>query len=283
MKTVGFRSVVLYLLLLVFVGGLGYFTFNLVLHGGQWAMQPYNGHLYADDTTVEMGKITDRNGNLLAYTENGERIYSENETANTGLNDSVFNRLGRDITLTLDQNACVTAYQGLNGHNGAILVYNYKTGEILCKVSAPTFDPGNVPDDVENRTGVYVDNTLSASFTPGSIFKIVTAAAAMEKWPDSWSERRYDCSGALEMGGDDITCLHGDAHGTQDLYEALGNSCNVYFAQLARDIGREALQQKAEEMGFNRSLPFWNLQAAQSEIDLSACNENQLAWAGVGQ
>lgn len=140
-----------------------------------------------------------------------------------------------------------------------------------------------MPDDVENRSGVYVDNTLSASFTPGSIFKIVTAAAAMEKWPDSWSERSYDCSGALEMGGDDITCLHGDAHGTQDLYEALGNSCNVYFAQLARDIGREALQQKAEEMGFNRSLPFWNLQAAQSEIDLSACNENQLAWAGVGQ
>lgn len=315
MKTVGFRSVVLYLLLLVFAGGLGYFTFNLVLHGGQWAMQPYNGHLYADDTTVEMGRITDRNGNLLAYTENGERIYSENETARlallhtvgdpysnistsveysmrgkltgynliTGLNDTVFNRLGRDITLTLDQNACVTAYQGLNGHNGAILVYHYKTGEILCKVSAPTFDPGNVPDDVENRSGVYVDNTLSASFTPGSIFKIVTAAAAMEKWPDSWSERSYDCSGALEMGGDDITCLHGDAHGTQDLYEALGNSCNVYFAQLARDVGREALQQKAEEMGFNRSLPFWNLQAAQSEIDLSVCNENQLAWAGVGQ
>ena len=315
MKTVGFRSIVLYLLLLVFVGGLGYFTFNLVLHGSQWAMQPYNGHLYADDTTVEMGQIKDRNGNLLAYTENGERIYSDSQAVRlsllhtvgdpysnistsvefsmrgrltgynliTGLNDTVFNRLGRDITLTVDQNACVTAYQGLNGHNGAVIVYNYKTGDILCKVSAPTFDPGLVPDDVESRTGVYVDNTLSGSFTPGSIFKIVTAAAAMEKWPDSWSTRSYDCAGSLNMGGDDVTCLHKDAHGTQDIYAALGNSCNVYFAQLARDIGREALQQKAEEMGFNRGLSFWNMQTAESEIDLSDCNDNQLAWAGVGQ
>ena len=45
--------------------------------------------------------------------------------------------------------------------------------------------------------------------------------------------------------------LHGNAHGTQDLARALGNSCNVYFAQLANDLGAEALQQKAEEMGFN--------------------------------
>lgn len=315
MKTVGLRSIVLYILLFGFLGGLGYFTVNLFLHGGQWAMQPYNGHLYADDTTVEMGTITDKDGNLLAYTEEGQRFYGDSETARrallhtvgdpysnistsveysmrgrltgynliTGLNDTVFNRFGRDITLTLDLNACVTAYEGLGGHNGAVIVYNYRTGDILCKVSAPGFDPANIPEDVETRSGVYVDNTISASFTPGSIFKIVTAAAAMEKWPDSWSERSYDCSGSLEMGGDDVTCLHQDAHGTQNMYEALGNSCNVYFAQLARDVGREALQKKAEDMGFNRSLPFWNLQAAESEIDLSGCNDNQLAWAGVGQ
>ena len=51
-----------------------------------------------------------------------------------------------------------------------------------------------------------------------------------------------------------MTCLHGNAHGTQDLATALGNSCNVYFAQLANDLGAEALQQKAEEMGFNTQL-----------------------------
>ncbi len=259
MKTVGLRSIVLYILLLVFLGGLGYFVINLFLHGNQWAMQPYNGHLYAEDSTVEMGEIKDRDGNLLAYTQDGARFYGEGETARrallhtvgdragmigtsveftmrgkltgynliTGLNDTVFNRIGRDVTLTVDQGACVTAYEGLGGRNGAVLVYDYKTGEVLCKVSAPGFDPENVPEDIETNDaykGAYLDNTLSGSFTPGSIFKIVTAAAAMEKWPDSWSQKTYSCEGSLEIGGDDVTCLLGDAPGELFIYAALGIS-----------------------------------------------------------
>lgn len=318
MKTVGLRSIVLYLLLFAFLGGLGFFLVELFLHGGQWAMQPYNGHLYAEDSTVVMGEIKDRDGNLLAHTQDGGRRYSDSETVRrallhtvgdpygnistsveyalrgkltgynliTGLNDTVFNRFGKDLSLTVDQEACVAAYTALDGHNGAVIVYNYKNGDVLCKVSAPSFDPENVPEDIETDEaykGAYLDNTLSGSFTPGSIFKLVTAAAAMEKWPDSWSEKTYDCQGSLEIGGDDITCLHSEAHGTQDIYGAFGNSCNVYFAQLVGEIGAQTLQEKAEEMGFNRELFFGNTALAESEIDLSSCNENQMAWAGVGQ
>ena len=216
MRTTGFRSMVLYLLLAAFLGGLGYLLVNFVLHGSQWAMQPYNGHVYAENSTVKLGDITDRNGNLLAATEDGSRRYSADETVRrallhtvgdsagyistsvqytqraklagynivTGLNDTIFNRIGSNIALTVDQNACVAAYNALGGKNGAVIVYNYNTGEILCKVSAPTFDPQNVPEDLETNDaykGAYLDNTLSGSFTPGSIFKLVTAAAAMER------------------------------------------------------------------------------------------------------
>jgi len=318
MKTVGLRSIVLYILLAAFLAGGGYLLVNLFLHGSQWAMQPYNGHIYGEGSTIKLGDIKDKNGNLLASTEDGSRVYSRDESVRralfhtvgdsygyistgvqhtmgaklsgynliTGLNDTVFSRLGSNVDLTVDQSACVAAYNALNGHNGGVIVYNYRTGDIVCKVSAPTIDPENVPEDLETNEaykGVYLDNTLSASFTPGSIFKVVTAAAAMEKWPDSWSERVYDCQGSVEIGGDDITCLHNDAHGSQDMFAALGNSCNVYFAQLAREIGGEALQKKAEEMGFNRALSFGSVSTAESEIDLSGCNQNQLAWAGVGQ
>ncbi len=318
MKTVGFRSVVLYILLFAFLGGLGYFLVELFLHGTQWAMQPYNGHMYAETSAVEMGSVKDRNGNLLAYTQDGNRLYSEDETVRrallhtvgdpygnistsvefalrgkltgynlfTGFTDTFFNRFGKDVSLTVDQNVCAAAYHALNGHDGAAIVYNYRTGDVVCKVSAPTFDPLNVPDDLESNEayhGVYLDNTLSGSFTPGSIFKIVTAAAAMEKWPDSWSTKTYDCQGSLDIGGGDVTCLHGDPHGTQDIFEALGNSCNVYFAQMAEEIGGKALQEKAEEMGFNRSFSLDGVATEESRIDLSSCNENQLAWAGVGQ
>ena len=62
MRTTGFRSMVLYLLLAAFLGGLGYLLVNLFLHGGQWAMQPYNGHLNSENSTVTLGDITDPRG-----------------------------------------------------------------------------------------------------------------------------------------------------------------------------------------------------------------------------
>lgn len=318
MRTTGFRSIVLYLLLAVFLGGVGYLTVNLFLKGNSWAMQPYNGHIYAGNSSMKLGDIRDRDGSLLASTEDGSRVYSSDETVRrallhtvgdtdgyistsvqhtmrakltgynfiTGLNDTFLNSFGRDISLTVDQEACAAAYNALDGHNGAVIVYNYRTGEVLCKVSAPTFDPANPPEDIESDddlNGVYLDNNLSGSFTPGSIFKVVTAAAAMEKWPDSWMDRTYDCEGVTEIGGDTIDCLHDEAHGTQDLSSALGNSCNVYFAHLATDIGAEALQKKAEEMGFNREFTFGTVPVSKSEIDLSKANANELGWAGVGQ
>ena len=105
----------------------------------------------------------------------------------------------------------------------------------------------------------------------------------MEKYPDTWSSLTYDCQGSVELAGSDITCLNGHAHGTQDMAAALGNSCNVYFAQLANDLGAEALQKKAEEMGFNTQLDFGTIPIQESTIELSGTNQNQLGWAGVGQ
>ena len=309
---------VLYILLAAFLGGLGYLLVNLFLNGGKWAMQPYNGHISGETSTVKLGDITDRDGSLLATTQDGTRLYSQDETVRrallhtvgdpygyistsiqstmssklsgynivTGLNNTFFNRLGSDIALTVDQDACAAAYNALGGKNGGVIVYNYQTGDILCKVSTPTFDPNSIPEDLETNDaykGAYLDNTLSSSFTPGSIFKIVTAAAAMERWPDSWSTITYSCSGSVELAGSDITCLHGNAHGTQDMAAALGNSCNVYFAQLANDLGAEALQAKAKEMGFNVSFDLNGISTMESTIDLTGANANQLGWAGVGQ
>ena len=69
MKTTGFRSFVLYILLFAFCGGFVWFLINLVLNGSTWATQPYNGHIYGDDTAVSAGTITDRSGMVLAEPE----------------------------------------------------------------------------------------------------------------------------------------------------------------------------------------------------------------------
>ena len=79
LKTVGFRSFALYILLFAFLGGVAWLMFGLFTHGSQWAMQPYNGHIYADDATVTLGDIQDRDGVLLASTQSGQRVYCEDE------------------------------------------------------------------------------------------------------------------------------------------------------------------------------------------------------------
>lgn len=316
MKTTGRRSVVLYILLAVFIGGLGYFLFNLVTKGEKWVVQPYNGHIYAEDATAITGKITDRNNILLAETKEGKRLYSENEDIRravlhtvgdssgyigtsvqaqlrsrligynifTGLNPTPISALGgNDLKLTLDANLCRSAYEALNGKKGAVLIYNYKTGEVLCKVSAPGYDPMNVPEnlaDDPDYKGVFVDNTLSSAFVPGSVFKLVTAACAMENSP-GWQEKTYDCEGSVDIGGGTVTCL--GYHGTQTMEEALGNSCNVYFALLANDLGAEKLQATGESMGFNKSFQFQDFSTAKSVLNLKKVNDLDLGWAGVGQ
>ena len=218
MRTTGFRSMVLYILLAAFLGGLGYLLYQFVVNGSQWAMQPYNGHVYSENSTVKLGDITDRDGNLLATTEDGARLYSQDETVRrsllhtvgdpygyistsvqytmraqlsgyniiTGLNDTIFNRMGSDIALTIDQDACVAAYNALGGKNGAVIVYNYETGEILAKVSAPTFDPNAVPEDLETNEaykGVYVYGHVRVE---GGLPRIVADA----EWDAAQDERR---------------------------------------------------------------------------------------------
>lgn len=316
MRTTGFRSIALYILLVCFLGGAGFLFLRICLDGSDWVSQPYNGYMYAEDAVVTAGTITDRNNIILAETEDGHRIYSDNYDIRcsllhtvgdssgyigtsvqstmgsklmgynliTGLNPMPLNGFGmNNVKLTVDAELCAAAYNGLDGKKGSVIMYNYKTGEILCKVSTPGYDPMDIPEDIEENSdynGVFVDNTISSAYTPGSIFKIVTALCAMENLPD-WSTRTYYCEGETQIGDDTVTCL--GYHEEQTMEQAMGNSCNVYFSLLAVELGEEKLQKTAEELGFNRNFEFQDFTTAQSSIQLAGASQVNLGWAGVGQ
>lgn len=315
MKTTGFRSFVLYILIAAFLGGLGYFLLELCMNGAQWVTQPYNGHIYGSDAAIDAGNVTDRDGVVLARSADGSRIYAENENTRramlhtvgdssgyistsvqaihrpklmgwnifTGLNHTLLTGLVNDVRLTVDAEASAAAYKAMNGHDGAVFIYNYKTGETLVKVSAPSYDPNNVPGDLhqnEKYNGVFLDNTLSSTFTPGSVFKIITAAAAVENLPD-WQTRTYTCERTYAIGNSSVVCM--EHHGNINLEQAFGHSCNVYFARLALDLGPDTLQRQAEKMGFNMSFSFDTAVTAKSTVDLSAADDLMLGWSSVGQ
>ncbi|MDD6488791.1 MAG: penicillin-binding transpeptidase domain-containing protein [Clostridia bacterium] len=315
MKRTRTRSIMVLIMTLAFFAGLIYFIANLAVHSAEWSSMPQNSHLSDSNGLENAGKIYDINGVVLAQSVDGKRVYNEDEeirkaclhvvgddTINIstaiqtayrselsgynfifglGLPSSVSS--GRDITLTIDSNVQKAAYEALGSNRGAIVIYNYKTGEILCMVSTPTYDPQNRPSDIDTNDeyeGAYINRAISASYPPGSTFKLVTAAAALENM-DNIEDRTYYCSGSDTIGGKEVTCYQ--ASGEVDFKNALAESCNCYFAQLALDLGKDKMTEQAEKMGFNSSIKFDNIETIDSTYNVSKANDNDLAWSGVGQ
>ena len=189
---------------------------------------------------------------------------------------------GHKLYLSIDSSLNETARDLLNGRKGSVAVYNYQTGQILCMVSSPDFDPSDPPtitDGDSRYDGVYMNRVLSSTFTPGSVFKVVTTAAAIEQLPDIF-ERSFTCTGSVKIGGDTITCPH--AHGTMDFYSAFANSCNCVYAQLAVELGGETLERYARSAGLLESHDVSGIPTAAGSFDVGADDSN-VGWSGVGQ
>ena len=165
-----------------------------------------------------------------------------------------------------------------------MVVYNYKTGEVLCSVSTPTYDPMDPPEITEDNEkeydGVYVDKVLAGLYAPGSTFKIITAAAALENIPDIENET-FTCNGSTNIGGNEITCMH--IHGELTMKEGLAQSCNVVFSELAARLGKDKMTAMAEKLGFNSSVIVNSTETARQVYNVSKADENGLGWSGIGQ
>lgn len=316
------RSMMIFIVVLLIIGGMGYLSYNILTEHKSWINMPYNRHISYDGGLIQAGTITDRNGVELAKSANGERLYNEDknvresmlhivgdDTVNIGTsmqsmyrtNLTGYNPLfglglpaslkpNSDMRLTADANVCSQVYQQFGNRAGSCVVYNYETGEVLCDVSTPSYDPNNPPEiteeNQEDYDGVYVDNTVSSTYTPGSVFKLVTTAAAL-KYIDDIETREWYCEGVERIGGDDesceVYCNDGYAHGGETLEQALGNSCNVVFAKIAEELGTEKMTEVANEMGINGSFTMGDIPLKDGNYDVSDATKNQLAWSGVGQ
>ena len=163
-------------------------------------------------------------------------------------------------------------------------MYNYKTGDILCMVSTPSFDPMNPPDlsgdNAETLDGIYVNRFLSSAQVPGSIFKTVTLTAALETLPDLES-RTFQCTGETTVGGSVITCPK--PHGTMDIQSALANSCNGVFASLAAEMGGDVMTRYVQKAGLTTRMSVDGIQTAAGHYDVSQADKGQIGWSGVGQ
>lgn len=243
-------------------------------------------HVVGDDS-VNIGTAlqTVYRSRLTGHKFNGSFIFG------TGLPDKLKNTeditpYGADFTLTIDSRLQKAALEALGVNRGAMVFYNYQTGEIVCMVSTPAYDPMNVPEDIETNpaySGAYLNRAVSAAYPPGSTFKLVTANASLNEISDI-ENSVYDCPGTEAIDGEKtVSCFRSEPHGKQTMKEALANSCNIYFAKLAKALGKSKMTAYAEDMGFNNDVEFDGVVSAKSVYDVTEASDYELAWSGVGQ
>lgn len=310
MRKIEKRAVLCLIIALALIAGLGLFCFRFVKNASDWAAYPYNRHMYSNSGQLLSGTILDRDGDVLTEVKDGERVYYPDATVRratvhavgdgsgyigTGALTAFADRLsgynlitggysplgsGRNLTLTLDAYLNVTAYNAMDGRQGTVGVYNYKTGDILCMVSTPSFDPENPPDASSAEDGIYLNRFLSSAQVPGSIFKTVTLTAALENLPDL-KDRTFTCTGETTVGGTVITCPK--PHGKMDIESAFANSCNGVFGTLAAELGGDTMTKYVEQAGLTRRISVDGIMTAAGHYDVSEADKGQIGWSGVGQ
>lgn len=311
MNRVARRAAVVLLLVMILLGGFAFFVAEFVVKAHTWVLFPGSPHIYYAGN-IGSGVVVDRENTLLLNMQEG-RVYSSDEQIRSATVHWVGDRNGsvsapalpahsKEIagftlwnglyhygnaasvsTLTLSARLQKVALQALGDKKGTVAVYNYKTGELLCAVTTPTYDPDHIPDlsqDTEGKLeGMYLNRFTQATYTPGSIFKIVTLAAALEMIPDV-QQQSFTCSAGYTLPGGTVTCE--TAHGQQTLEQAFVNSCNCAFAQLSQQLGADTLAKYAEKFGLTESVRFDGISTAKGSFQ-KAPTESEVAWSAIGQ
>lgn len=310
MKKIEKRAIMCLLLAFVLLTGVCIFSYKYFTEGDTWASYEGNQDVYTEGD-LSKGTLYDTNGQLLMQNTTDGMKFNEDSSirtalmhitgdkdnniatgANRAFTDELIgydfingvyslNNAGEDVSLTLDANVCATAYEALNGRKGTVGVYNYETGQIICMVSSPTYDPENPPEiSADDDSGVYINRFTSGTFVPGSIFKLLTAAAAIENLDDAYSYQ-INCTGSVDYGhGDKVTDM--SVHGNVDLKKALEVSCNCYFGQLSEKLGGGLIEKYTEKAGLTESLDINGIKTAEGTFSYPEGGVS-LAWTGIGQ
>lgn len=311
MNRIASRAKALFLLVILLLGGFAFFIAEYLAKADDWVIFAGSPHVY-NGGNIGCGVVVDRENTLLLDLNDG-RAYSNllplrqatvhwvgdrygsisapalsyyaAQMAGFDRVNGVYSygQTGGVAELTLSAAMQTAALEALGNYKGTVAVYNYKTGQLLCAVTTPTYDPDNVPQFVEGDTqyeGLYVNRFTQSAYIPGSIFKLVTLAAALETDPEIVN-RTFNCTGSFTVGSHKVTCE--GPYWNQTLKEALRNSCNCAFAQIALELGAETLQAYVEKFGVTERISFDGITTVEGNFQAVGEGDLSLAWSGVGQ
>lgn len=300
-----------------------YFYYNLSLYSDRWFSDPNNARVRVDMVNPEIipGSIMDRNQTVLVETKSktgkddavtyyrnyhkdskyaahvvGSKQYGIGAEVLyirylLGYDNNLFERIyqkafldqeqGNNVILTIDIKLQKFISNAMGKKKGSVVLMNPQTGEILALVSQPSFDPSEITEELEEES--LFNKAAYGQYPPGSIMKVVTAAAALESM-EGINDYVIDCKGSTEIDGVVVNCYGEEAHGEVNLSRAMEVSCNAYFAQISLDMDWKQLKKTGEAFGFNKDFLFSDIKTTKSRLPITRQTDaEELAWSGIGQ
>lgn len=312
--------------LICFILLISYLIFYYLFHGKEVATSPLNSRLWNKRNTMLRGEIYDRNMNKLTESElvqskyeikyiGGEAFchvlgYMHPTYGLTGLQNvydrelmgelnhgilGIFDKSqaeeserGYDLRTTLNSKLQKNIFNELDDSQGAVVVLNPKSGEILSMISKPSYNPNNIDDNwksiVGNKNSPLINRAVSGMYPPASTFKIITCTAALESIKDI-DNLIIDDNGVLKYNDVDIlTNFNKNALGKIGIKDAFKYSSNVYFGNIGIELGNEKLKSTAERFYFNQDTPCDGIVIDNSVFPSFSNGEiGNLAQSAIGQ
>ncbi len=176
------------------------------------------------------------------------------EIKNMGRIDPV---AGYNMVLTIDADLQKAAWNAVQGKAGSVVVMDPRNGAVLAMVSSPSFDPNLFYEGISGEQWSQLQNNpfaplsnkaIAGQYPPGSTYKLIVAAAALEEGiitPDT----RVFCNGAFTLGNRTYRCWRKGGHGSVNLHQAMVGSCDVYFYTIGKMLGVDKIAEYARRFG----------------------------------
>jgi penicillin-binding protein 2 len=165
---------------------------------------------------------------------------------------------GAQVITTVDRAFQEAAERAMEGLAGAVVVMDPRNGDVLAMVSTPAFEIDRFTGTIDRETWLRVvqdpnfpllNRTIQSQYAPGSVFKILVAAAGLQEGSITPLDRTL-CNGEFHLGGFTFKDWKDGGHGTVDLHQSITQSCNIFFYQAGLKIGAPAIVKYANAFGF---------------------------------
>lgn len=230
----------------------------------------YDDYLTGEDGAIKY--FSDGKGNKLELTETYQKPQN-------GLNMSLTIDLDIQLSMEREIDNVISKY---NPEHALAIAMDPNTGEILGMTARPNFDSNNY----QNYSVEVINRNLPIwmTYEPGSTFKIVTLAAAIEENVVNLFEDRFHDSGSVSVGGARLKCWKAGGHGSQSFLEVVENSCNPGFVSLGLKLGKETLFSYIDKLGFGQKTNIdLNGEGAGILFKLDRVKDLELATTAFGQ